>query len=90
MAKIILPSSLTRVTAGEKVFVTGASVLGAALTELLVAYPELKPYLYAHNGALAPYLSMFINGTDMRDLEGIDTELKAEDEVSLILATAGG
>ena len=64
------------------------------LRELLIVmtdqYPKIKYNLFNNDGTLRKYINIFVNDTDIRDLNGIDTELKNDDEVSLIPAIAGG
>lgn len=39
---------------------------------------------------LSKYLLISINGKDIRSLDGLDTKIKADDEISFIPAIAGG
>ena len=90
MPKVILPSIFRRLTAEEKVLSTDSSNIAGLLEALLGKHPQLKPYIYTDTLTLAPHLSVFINGVDIRDLQGTNTQLQQEDEIALILATAGG
>ena len=42
------------------------------------------------NGALRPYINIFVNDEDIRFLQNLDTPLKDSDEVSIVPAIAGG
>ncbi len=90
MAQIYIPSSL-RAQAGQQSCIgTGGATAGAALAELLCRYPELRPHLCADDGTLLSFVHVFVNGDDIRFLQGDATPLGARDEVSIILPVAGG
>ena len=61
------------------------------LNEIISRYPALAPELLNEQGALYGHVHMFINGRDTPFLEdGMDTELKPDDTVSVFPAVGGG
>ena len=42
------------------------------------------------DGNLRKHFNIFINGTHIRELQGMETELKEEDKVILMASAAGG
>jgi molybdopterin converting factor small subunit len=46
--------------------------------------------LYDSKGNLRRYFNIFVNGTHIRDLNGLETELKEDDKVILMASAAGG
>jgi molybdopterin synthase sulfur carrier subunit len=61
-----------------------------SLKELISTYPALKPYLLDDNENLCHFVNLYVNGQDIRFVEGLQTEVKEDDVIVLILAIAGG
>jgi molybdopterin converting factor small subunit len=68
---------------------TGATV-AELLDDVLQRYPAFKPHLYDSKGNLRRYFNIFVNGTHIRDLNGMETALKDDDKVILMASAAGG
>ena len=70
------------------------SVEGTTITELLdnlsARYPALKPHLYESGGNLRRHFNIFVNGEHIREINGLDTALKEDDKVILMVSAAGG
>jgi molybdopterin converting factor small subunit len=70
------------------------SVAGLTLAELLenviVRYPALRPHLYDPEGNLRRHFNIFVNGVQLRELNGMDTVLKDDDKIILMISAAGG
>ncbi len=60
------------------------------LENLLARYPNLKPHLFDAKGNLHRHFNIFVNGTHIRELNGMDTQLKEDDKVILMASAAGG
>lgn len=69
--------------------VTGSSV-AELIENILLRYPALKPHLFDSNGGLRRHFNIFVNGVHLRDLDGLETNLKEEDKVILMASAAGG
>jgi molybdopterin synthase sulfur carrier subunit len=87
---ILIPTPLRRYTNGESK-VTGQ---GGTITELLdnldVAFPGLTERVREEDGQIRRFVNIFVNGSNIRELDGADTALKPGDEVGIIPAMAGG
>jgi MoaD family protein len=53
-------------------------------------YPGLKDRLVDETGELRRFVNIYINGEDVRFSQGVQTPLKAGDEISIVPAVAGG
>lgn len=90
MATVFVPTPLRRMTGGQgKVAVTGRTVR-ELLDGLDRQYPGIKGELYEAGGEIRSFINVFVNGTEMRQLQGLDTPTADSDEVSIIPAMAGG
>jgi molybdopterin synthase sulfur carrier subunit len=70
------------------------SVAGSTVAELLenalVRYPALRPHMFDPEGNLRRHFNIFVNGVQLRELNGMDTVLKEADKVILMVSAAGG
>lgn len=72
-----------------RVELAGATV-GAAMGDLVGRYPDLQKHLYADDGSLRNFVNLYVNGQDIRQLDGLATPLSNGDQMTLIPAIAGG
>jgi molybdopterin converting factor small subunit len=67
---------------------------GATVAELVTAltdaYPDLAPHILDDDGALRSYVNVFVDDTDIRQLDGQATALSESSTVRLLPAIAGG
>jgi sulfur-carrier protein len=86
-----IPAPLRKVT-GEREVVTAAD--GGSLLEMInrldQEYPGLKERICDESGDIRRFVNLYINGEDVRFLSGLETPIKAGDEVSIVPAVAGG
>lgn len=65
---------------------TVRSVLGALVSDI----PAVRAQLFDEDGQVRAHITVFVNGTDIRGLQGQDTVLSDRDEVSLVAVCTGG
>jgi molybdopterin synthase sulfur carrier subunit len=86
-----IPAPLRKVT-GEREVVTADD--GGSLLEIInrldQEYPGLKERICDESGEIRRFVNLYINGEDVRFLSGLETPIKAGDEVSIVPAVAGG
>jgi sulfur-carrier protein len=88
--RVRIPTPLRTLTGGAaEVNVDGGS-LGEAINRLESQYPGIEQRLKDENGELRRFVNLYVNGEDVRFLQGLDTSLKTGDEVSIVPAVAGG
>jgi molybdopterin synthase sulfur carrier subunit len=85
-----IPTPLRRLTNGQdKVNVDGDS-LGGVIDAMNEQYPGLRDRICDDQGQLRNFVNVYVNGEDVRFLQGLDTLTTAGDEVSVVPAVAGG
>ena len=85
-----IPTPLRRMTNGQgKVEVTPSS-MGALIEQLEAAYPGIKERLLGEDGELHYFVNIYLNGEDVRFLQGMNTSANSGDEVSIVPSVAGG
>jgi len=88
--RIRVPGPLRRLTGGDaEVTVDGATV-SAALSDLEQRYPGFHDRLYDADGKLRQFINIYVNDSDIRFSDGLETPVGERDEVSIVPAVAGG
>jgi molybdopterin synthase sulfur carrier subunit len=64
--------------------------LADCIEGLEAAFPGIKDRICDETGEIRRFVNVYINGEDVRFLDGLGTQLKASDEVSIVPAVAGG
>jgi molybdopterin converting factor small subunit len=90
MPVVKIPNPLRPYVNGQaEVLVQGATA-GAALEDMLAQYPAFRPHLCRDDGSLRAFVNLFLNRSNIRDLQGLDTPLEPEDILNLVPSIAGG
>jgi molybdopterin/thiamine biosynthesis adenylyltransferase/molybdopterin converting factor small subunit len=90
MPTVIVPSPLRRHTEGQSRVQVDGSTVSVVIDNLDQQYPGVKSRLCDESGQIKPYINVFVNGDEIRALQGIATVLAEKDEVSIVPAMAGG
>ena len=85
-----IPTPLRRLTGGQdKVDVEGDD-LGGVIDAMNDQYPGIRERICDDHGQLRNFVNVYVNGEDVRFLQGLETPTSAGDEVSVVPAVAGG
>ncbi|MBE0415982.1 MAG: MoaD/ThiS family protein [Dehalococcoidia bacterium] len=85
-----ISGSLRQATEGKTEAEVVAKDIAGCLDELEIQFPGLKERLYDDQGELYPFVDIFVNGDSLRSLQGLATQLKEGDKVSILPVFAGG
>jgi molybdopterin synthase sulfur carrier subunit len=88
--KIRIPTPLRRVTNGQDRLEVDANTIRGGIDEMEQGYPGIKARLVDDQGELKEFVNIYANGEDIRFLDGLNTQVKDGDEVSIVPAVAGG
>ena len=87
---ILIPTALRSfVDRKSEVEVEGATV-GEALANLAAEYPDLKYQIYEDGVKLRGFVNVFVEGTNIKKLNGLETQVADGATVMLVPAIAGG
>jgi len=90
MPTLRIPTPLRPYADGKsKITVQGQDV-DEVLQNAIQEHPNLKKHLYADNEELRPFVNLFLNEDNIRQLEGIETKLEDDDTLKIIPSIAGG
>jgi molybdopterin synthase sulfur carrier subunit len=87
---ILIPAPLRRFTEDRASVQVEARTVAEALTKLDELYPGIRERICEPDGRVRRFVSVFVNGKDIRSLQGVETPLQDGDEVGIIPAMAGG
>jgi adenylyltransferase/sulfurtransferase len=90
MATIRIPTPLRTYTGGSSEIDVKGVTVGEAMNDLTRLHPSLRPHLYNEAGELRPFVNLFLNKEDVRQLQGPSTPIKDGDKLLLIPSIAGG
>ena len=85
-----IPTPLRRVTDGQDKVNTEGATVREIIDSMESQFPGIKERLCDENGDLRNFVNVFVNGEDVRFLEGIDSATGDGDEISIVPAVAGG
>jgi sulfur-carrier protein len=82
MTKVRIPPTLREQTGGQRELVAEGETVRDLLDDLTSRFPALEQQL--------PFANVYVEGEDVRTLDGLDTEVKQGSTVILLPAMAGG
>jgi len=85
-----IPQPLRNLTGNLSTVSGDGSTLEGLVTHLEGAYPGIRERVMDESGQLRRFVNIYVNGDDVRFIDGLGTPLKDGDEVSIVPAVAGG
>jgi|TARA_B100001741_G_C16220367_1_gene444566 molybdopterin synthase sulfur carrier subunit len=93
-AIVIIPSPLRNLTNGERKVNIEVDNNMPSIENIILAlnnlYPGILGKILDEQNQLHKYVNIFIDGEDVRYLDGVNTLIKDNDEISIVPAVAGG
>jgi sulfur-carrier protein len=90
VSTVFIPSVLRANVGGARSLELEGGSIRAVVDALVARHPALGSQLLTEDGDLNRFVNVYINGQDVRYLEGLDTPVTPADEVRLLPAMAGG
>jgi molybdopterin synthase sulfur carrier subunit len=88
--KVRIPTPLRSLTGEQDVVPGEEGTLAVCIDGLETTFPGIKERICDETGELRRFVNVYINGEDVRFMDGLGSPLKAGDEVSIVPAVAGG
>jgi [CysO sulfur-carrier protein]-thiocarboxylate-dependent cysteine synthase len=89
MAVVRIPPTLRTATGGARQVEASGDTVRDVLEDLTSRYPSLTAQVYADE-EIAPFVNVYVEGEDVRTLDGLDTAVVDGATVILLPAMAGG
>jgi sulfur-carrier protein len=87
---IRVPAVLRDCCKGAAELLLSAPSVRAALDQLERSYPSLHRSVCDETGTLRRHVNLFVNTSNVRDREGLDTVLVPGDVITILPAVSGG
>jgi molybdopterin synthase sulfur carrier subunit len=89
LTTIRIPPTLREQVRGQREVSAEGDTVRELLADLMGRFPALGPQL-VEGDELAPFVNVYVEGEDVRTLDGVDTEVRPGSTVILLPAMAGG
>jgi sulfur-carrier protein len=89
MATIRIPPTLRAEVGGVRELDARGRTVADVIDDLVERFPALEAQLLRH-GELADFVNVYVRGEDVRTHDGLDTEVRDDDQLILLPAMAGG
>ena len=89
-ATVKIPTPLRKLTNGETTVDVDGATVSAIVESLESAYPGMRERLIDESGDLRHFVNIYLNGEDVRYLDGLKSPVGDKDEWSIVPAVAGG
>ena len=89
-ATVRIPTPLRKVTNGEDKASVNAGSMDDVVDSLEHQFPGIKDRICDTDGSLRSFVNVYINGEDIRFIDGMSSTVNSGDEVSIVPAVAGG
>lgn len=90
MPVLRIPTPLRTYVNGQTEVALKGTTVNEVMLNLVEEYPTLRPHLFNGEGQLRPFVNLFLNEDNVKDLQGMDTPLQENDRLMLIPSIAGG
>lgn len=87
---VLIPTPLLTVTGDKDEVTADGSNIKEVLTHLEKQFPGIEERLFDDTGSLRRFVNIYVNGEDIRFLDGESSLTKDGDEVSIVPSIAGG
>ncbi len=85
-----IPSLLQSLVGGVKSIQASGQTVGQALDDVESHYPGFRDHVIDPGGTVKQFVTIFVNGEDVRYLKDLDTPVADGDQVAILPAVAGG
>lgn len=85
-----IPTPLRRVTDGQDKVSADGATLGEIIDSMESQFPGIKARICDDDGNLRNFVNVFVNGEDVRFMDGMSSATADGDEISIVPAVAGG
>lgn len=85
-----VPTVLQKLSGGQDELVVGGNTVAEVLAAVASNHQALFARITTDDGAVRPFLNVFVNGEDIRFASDLQTKVRDGDEISIIPSIAGG
>ena len=90
MPTIYIPTALRPYADNYAQLTVDAATVREAVEKLTEAFPRLRQHLFKEDGQLRSFVNLYLGDEDVRHLQGLDTPLTPDAELTIVPSVAGG
>ena len=90
MARVLIPTALQQFAGGTDELDIAGETVQKVLDGLSAQYPNLQKHLFNEKGELRHFVNVYKGSEDTRTLQGMETPVGEDDELSIVPSIAGG
>jgi molybdopterin converting factor small subunit len=88
--EVRLPTILRTLADNQSSVRAEGATVGEVFDDLVRRYPGLEGRIVTTDGALHKFVNVYVSDDDIRYLDGLDTKVAGDAEISILPAVAGG
>jgi sulfur-carrier protein len=89
MATVRIPTVLRKHTGGDAKVQADGGTVGEVLQGVVAQHPSIEDSLLA-DGEVRGFINVYVDDEDVRYLDGLDSKVEPDAEISIMPAVAGG
>jgi len=90
MATVLVPTPLRRLTGGQAKVTVEGNDISSLLQAVDQKFPGIAEKVLDGDGNVKRFINVFVNESEIRTLQGLQTPVSESDRVSIVPAMAGG
>ncbi|MBR1396866.1 MAG: molybdopterin-synthase adenylyltransferase MoeB [Selenomonadaceae bacterium] len=87
---VLIPTTLRSFTTNKSELILNGSTVEEILNELISEYEDVRKAIFDNDKKLRSFVNVFVDGQNIKELDGFQTKVRDGAEIMLIPAIAGG
>ena len=90
MPVVRIPTVLRKHTDGQAKLEAKGTTVREVFADLTSRHPDLESQLFDEDGQVRGFINVYVEDEDIRYIDGLDSNVDEDDEISIMPAVAGG
>lgn len=90
MPKVKIPGPLRKLLDNRSEINVEGKTLKEVIEKLAEINPEVRSRILDENGEIRRFINVYVNNEDVRFMDGVNTKVDEDDEITIVPAIAGG
>jgi len=88
--RVRIPSSMRGLAGNQSELAVEGACIGDIIADIEKKHPGIRKSICDDRGQVRKFVAVFLNGEDIRTLQGLKSPVAPGDEVDIVVAVAGG
>ncbi len=90
MVNVKIPTPLRKFTEDKGIVKVNGETVNGVIEDLEKKYPGIKGRLMDNDGEIKKFINIYVGDEDIRFLQGKNTKIKNNEEITIVPSIAGG